>query len=55
MSEENRVYLVVSSHNTVMAATLDANHAFNRLDEIKQEKGSNRFEVKSFKLEGPEK
>jgi hypothetical protein len=52
--DDKRVYLVVSKHGTVMAASLEAGHAFNRLDVIKKETGSNLFEVKSYKLEGEE-
>lgn len=54
MSDKQRVYLVVNHHGTIQVATLNSDHAFDRAEELNSGDVSRDFEVKSYKLEGPE-
>jgi len=54
MSEDKRVYLVVNHHGTVQVATLNSSYAFDRMEAMKKADRHERFEVKSYKLEGTE-
>lgn len=54
MNDKQRVYLVVNHHGTIQVASLDSDYAFDQAEDLNSGDVRKDYEVKSYKLEGPE-